>query len=124
MIGIDMVEIARITALKERFGDRALRRFMSDEEIGVFGAKIESVAGLWAAKEAVSKALGAGIGAKLNFHDITIIKSEEGAPIAVLSPRAAKRFGIDRLSTSITHEKGYAIAVALALALAASPPAN
>jgi holo-[acyl-carrier protein] synthase len=113
MIGVDIVEIARIAALKERFGERALRRFLSEREIAVFGGRIESLAGLWAAKEAVSKALGVGIGAKLNFHDITIDKNGEGAPIALLSLNAAKRFGIDSLSVSIAHEKTHAIAVAI-----------
>ncbi|MDR2638902.1 MAG: holo-ACP synthase [Helicobacteraceae bacterium] len=113
MIGVDMIEIRRIAALKERFGERALRRFLSQEEIAVFGGRIESLAGLWAAKEAVSKALGVGIGAKLGFHDITIAKNGEGAPVALLSSRASKRFGAYKLPVSITHEKNYAIAVAL-----------
>ncbi|MDR1451031.1 MAG: holo-ACP synthase [Helicobacteraceae bacterium] len=115
MIGVDLVEIKRIAELKERFGVRALKRFLSEEEIASFGARAESVAGLWAAKEAVSKALGVGIGARLSFHDITIAKNKEGAPTALLSSRAAKRFGIDRLSVSITHEKTHAIAVAIKL---------
>ncbi|MDR0665456.1 MAG: holo-ACP synthase [Helicobacteraceae bacterium] len=113
MIGVDLIEIGRIAELKKRFGDRALKRFLSEAEIASCGDRPESVAGLWAAKEAVSKALGVGIGAKLGFLDIVIVKNKEGAPTAILSSRAAKRFGIVKLQVSISHEKKYAIAVAL-----------
>ncbi|MDR2033371.1 MAG: holo-ACP synthase [Helicobacteraceae bacterium] len=115
MIGVDLIDIRRIAALRQRFGDKALQRFMSDDEIARFGSRIESVAGVWAAKEAVSKALGCGICGDLGFHDIAIGKDEMGAPYAVLSDQAAKRFGVSSLSVSITHEKTHAAAVALAL---------
>ena len=112
MIGLDLVAIDRIARLVDRHGEAALERFLNPEEIAATKT-IESIAGLWAAKEAVSKALGCGIGAKLGFHDITIRKNTEGAPAAFLSDKAATLHGVKSLALSITHEKTHAAAVAL-----------
>ncbi|MDR3347457.1 MAG: holo-ACP synthase [Helicobacteraceae bacterium] len=114
MIGIDLIEIARIAQFADRYGASGLKRFLNDNEF-TRAKKAETIAGIWAAKEAVAKALGCGIGGELGFHDITIEKSANGAPRAVLSPKAATRHGIKRLALSITHEKRYAVAVAMRL---------
>jgi len=110
MIGIDLVKITRIEGLIERHGDRALTRFLSDDEIALV-RRPHTAAGFWAAKEACAKALGCGIGAECAFHDIRISKSDKGAPLLELSPAVQERFNITDTSLSITHDGDYAIAV-------------
>jgi holo-[acyl-carrier protein] synthase len=112
MIGIDIVKVERIARLIERFGDHALRRFLSENEIREVD-NVCSIAGLWAAKEAVGKALGCGICARLGFLDIDIKWDAFGAPKAYLSEKTARFFNTETVEISISHEKEYAIAVAV-----------
>ena len=109
-IGTDIVQIARIEKSLEKFGNTFKRKFLNESEISR-AKKTESIAGLWAAKEAISKALGCGIGAELSFHDITISKSEKGTPSFTLSPSAQKIHTIKNSSLSISHDGGFAIAI-------------
>ena len=111
-IGTDIVQIQRIEKSLAKYGDTFKKRFLSEEEIQS-AKKVESIAGYWAGKEAISKALGCGIGAKLSFHDIRISKSPLGAPIFVLSTKAQKIHQITESSLSISHDGGFAIAVAV-----------
>jgi len=111
MIGIDTVKISRIERLKERFGDKALKRFLDDEEIKLASSST-SHAGYWAAKEAISKALGVGISEKCSFFDIKLHKDEKKAPYFTLSKHIINEFKITDTSLSITHDGEYAIAVA------------
>lgn len=110
MIGVDLVKIERIAGLIERRGDKALQRFLSDDEISLVKTP-QTAAGFWAAKEACAKALGCGIGAECGFHDIVIGKTPKGAPLLSLSDRVTATFGIKATSLSITHDGDYAIAV-------------
>jgi holo-[acyl-carrier protein] synthase len=111
MIGIDIVSIKRIERLIDKFGQKALDRFLSPKEIELSKGKVNSIAGYWATKEAISKALGVGIGSQLNFHDIHLSKTKRGAPKFKLSKRAGETFDIKESSLSITHDGGFAIAV-------------
>ncbi len=111
MIGVDLVSIARIERFLERFGDKALARFLTNDEIANV-KRVESIAGLWAAKEAIAKALGCGIGSELGFHDIIISKTSKGAPTFRLTPQKEETFKIKDRSLSISHDGGFAIAVA------------
>jgi len=110
-IGTDIVQIGRIESAVEKFGNRFLDRFLTPEEIDTLSHRPESLAGYWAAKEAVAKALGCGIGNELGFHDIVLTKSNKGAPHFALSLEARKRFEIRDSSLSISHDGGFAIAV-------------
>lgn len=110
MIGIDLVKIDRIEAMQSRFGAKALKRFLSDDEIALVSGP-STAAGFWAAKEACAKALGCGIGGECGFHDISISKTARGAPCLSLSSMITERFGIADTSVSITHDGGFAIAV-------------
>lgn len=110
MIGIDLIKTDRMKRLMERFGDRALQKFLSDEEIKLV-KNYRTASGFWAAKEACSKALGCGIGHECGFHDIILSKSSKGAPQIALSPKVQNAFAITNLSVSITHDGDYAIAV-------------
>jgi holo-[acyl-carrier protein] synthase len=111
-IGTDIIQINRIEKSIEKFGNKFKEKFLTPQEIKN-AKKIESVAGLWAAKEAISKALGCGICANLTFHDIIISKNERGAPIFTLSQRVEKIHSIKESSLSISHDGGFAIAVAV-----------
>jgi holo-[acyl-carrier protein] synthase len=110
MIGIDLVNISRIEKMMERFGQKALKRFLNDTEI-LHVKNPKTAAGFWAAKEACSKALGTGIGSECGFHDICISKNTKGAPYITLSKTLINTFNITDISLSITHEGSYAIAV-------------
>ncbi len=110
MIGIDIVVISRIENLINKFGNKALKRFLSDKEILLVKSP-STAAGFWAAKEAASKAIGTGIGAKCGFHDIKISKTKSNAPKVKYKKYIRKRFKIKSSSLSITHDGGFAIAV-------------
>ena len=111
MLGIDIVRIARIEQLLQRHPRRALERFLCPEEIAL-ARTAQSVAGFYAAKEAVSKALGSGIGPACGFHDIRIHKAPGGAPYFTLTRSIVERYEITETALSITHDGAYAIAVA------------
>ena len=108
-IGVDIVDIRRIekALLKENFKSRIL----NESEIQLF-RKSESIAGVFAAKEAASKALGLGFARGISFLDFEVLKDEAGKPFMALSGKAMQRF-IDisarNILISIAHEKDYAI---------------
>ncbi|MCX6051170.1 MAG: holo-ACP synthase [Campylobacterales bacterium] len=110
MIGIDLIKTSRMNRLIERFGDKALQKFLSHDEI-LLVKNYKTAAGFWATKEAFSKAIGVGIGSECSFHDITIYKTPKGAPKLKLSQKVMEQFNIKDTSLSITHDGDYAIAV-------------
>ncbi|WP_331773872.1 holo-ACP synthase [Sulfurospirillum sp. 1612] len=112
MIGIDCVNIDRIKKFQERFGNKALEKFLDHDEIK-FAKSIETIAGFWAAKEAISKALGVGISKECGFFDIKLYKNEKNKPSFLLSRRLIQTYAITDVDLSITHDKGFAIAVAI-----------
>jgi holo-[acyl-carrier protein] synthase len=111
-IGTDIVQIERIKTMIDKYGIKFQQRFLTDSEIDA-SRKVESLAGLWAAKEAIAKALGCGIGSELAFHDIIISKDKKGAPYFELTPEAQKRHPLQTSSLSISHDGGFAIAIAV-----------
>lgn len=111
MIGIDIVSIERITRFKERFGDKALNKFLSADEILLVKSDA-TLAGFFAAKEAISKALGCGISQQCGFFDIRLYKDTLGAPYFTLSKHLIETYEICDTALSITHDNGFAIAVA------------
>lgn len=110
MIGIDLIKLDRMERFLERFGDRGLHKFLSENEISLI-KNPRTAAGFWAAKEACAKALGCGIGSECGFHDIIISKTAKGSPVLSLSQRVSDHFKIIDTSVSITHDGEYAIAV-------------
>lgn len=110
MIGIDLTLINRIEKMIERFGQKALEKFLSPDEIQLV-KKPATAAGFWAAKEAASKALKTGIGKECSFFDIELSKNKKGAPLINFSPKVKENFHIIDASVSITHDGGMAIAV-------------
>ncbi len=117
MIGIDIVKISRIDALLKN--DKFLKRIFNRLEIEQLGTQINNeqrIAGSFAAKEAVSKVFGTGIG-KLSFKDIIILRDQKGKPYCVLSEKGrqiADKYGLMDFEISISHEKEYAVAIAKA----------
>jgi len=109
-IGTDIIQIKRVEKSLGKFGEKFKTKFLNESEIQ-FVKRTESVAGFWAAKEAIAKALGCGIGAELSFHDIMINKDHKGAPHFVLTKEAQKIHKIEKSSLSISHDGGFAIAV-------------
>jgi holo-[acyl-carrier protein] synthase len=121
MIGIDVVSIERISKLHERFGDKALLKYLSSEE-RLLVKNDATAAGFYAAKEAISKALGLGISRTCGFMDIKLYKDEKNAPYFTLSKHLIDAFEITDMSLSITHDHGFAIAVAFIEGKAVSKP--
>ena len=110
-IGVDLCEIARMQAWLDE--GRSLRRLFTEEEQAYIASKgataAQTMAGLFAAKEAVLKALGTGM--TIPMTDIHIFHTELGQPIVTLSGKAADMGG--RVHLSITHEGGMAAAFAV-----------
>lgn len=115
-IGCDITGCARIRAAAEKHGQAFLNHLLTPREQAESRGKISYYAGRWAAKEALSKALGCGIGAGCSFTDIEILDNAAGRPEAVLSGAAletANRLGAARVHVSISHEQEYAVATAV-----------
>jgi holo-[acyl-carrier protein] synthase len=110
MIGIDLIKTSRMQNMMEKFGKKALQRFLCEDEIALV-KNYKNAAGFWAIKEATSKALGTGIGKECSFKDIVIYKTYKGAPKIELSQRILNDFNIRDTSVSVTHDGDYAIAV-------------
>ncbi|GAB4504373.1 MAG: holo-ACP synthase [Anaerolineales bacterium] len=115
--GIDLLEIQRIRDALARHGERFLERVYTPAEVNLCGGRAESLAGRFAAKEAVSKALGCGIG-EVGWKEIEILADEKKAPILHLHGAAAQKaetLGLAHWSVSISHSRDYAIAMAVAM---------
>ena len=112
-IGNDITECKRIQNAVEARGKAFLDHFLTLREQAESGGRISYYAGRWAAKEALSKALGCGIGEHCAFTDIEIINNPAGKPEAVLSGKAeltARSLNVTAIHLSISHEKQYAVA--------------
>ena len=111
-IGVDIVEIERIRSLYGKYGEHFLRRILTDAETVQCLAKPDpaaSLAGRFAAKEAVSKALGTGISHGLSWHSIEVLNDESGKPLATVR-LAGKEF---TAKLSISHDRHSAVAMAV-----------
>ncbi len=110
--GVDAAGIPRVAAALERWGQRFLDRVYTPAEQAYCRGRVESLAGRFAAKEAVSKALGTGI-QRLRWRDIEILPDRRGRPTIYLYGKArarAEHIGAVWLSVSITHTDDLAIA--------------
>lgn len=118
-IGIDIVEIHRIKDIMQK-NPRFLDKIFTENEIKYFkskGFKAETIAGNFAAKEAVSKSIGTGI-RNFNFSDIEVIRDEIGKPI-VKTYNNLRQICIDynvlEIKVSISHGRDYAVANAMTI---------
>ncbi len=113
-LGIDIIRVSRIKDSLERFGDRFTRRVLTPTEMAYVRGRPETMAGRWAAKEAVSKVLGLGVRG-IGWRDIEVERLPTGQPAVKLHGRAARRaeqLGMGRIALSISHESEFAVAIA------------
>ncbi len=120
-IGVDIVETARIDASVARQGERFLQRVFTESEQG-YCSKMNvpgpHYAARFAAKEAVSKAFGTGIGSGFGWLDIEVRRKASGEPFIVLHGGAAElaqRLGISDVLLTLSHSEHYAVANAIAV---------
>ncbi len=114
--GVDLIEISRVSEVIARHGKHYLERIYTSAELEQCGKNIESLAGRFAAKEAVAKALGTGIG-DVTWKEIEILGDEQNAPVLSLRGAAeqkAKELGLTEWSLSISHSQSHAVAIAVA----------
>jgi holo-[acyl-carrier protein] synthase len=114
--GIDVVEVPRVAAAIERFGQRFLERIYTQGEIRYCEAKanrVERYAARFAAKEAAMKALGTGWNRGVRWRDIEVRRQPGGRPTLVFSGKAAEfaaGLGATNAALSLTHTAAEAIA--------------
>lgn len=117
--GVDIVQISRIEDILDKKEESFLNRIFTKNEILYInsrGSQARTIAGLYASKEAVSKALGTGIG-QVSFADIEISHDNRGKPYVSISHEKDKLLtdlGISKFDLSISHDGDYAIAFVIA----------
>lgn len=115
-VGNDIVEIERIRDSIQDHGSRFLERIFTEKERSYCLKHKDSAphfAARFSAKEAVSKALGVGLGEQVSWQDIEIINDEKGKPQVFLSARIKTSFNTPKILLSISHCKLYVTAVAI-----------
>jgi holo-[acyl-carrier protein] synthase len=115
--GVDLIEIARIEEVVSRHGKHYLERIYTPAELELCGKRAESLAGRFAAKEAVAKALGCGIG-DVDWKEIEILGDDQNAPVLQLKGKAAQKAYELRLtnwSVSISHDQSQVVAFVVAI---------
>ena len=118
-VGIDLIEVARIASSFEKFGERFVNRILLPDEIAYCLSHRKPapfLAARFAAKEAIFKAFGTGIGAALGWQDLEIRRKESGEPFVVLHGKGRDLFearGAKSLHISLTHTENYAAATAI-----------
>jgi holo-[acyl-carrier protein] synthase len=119
-IGTDLVEVRRIQQSLDKFGERFVKKVLTAEELQQFAeAKFPGsfLAKRFAAKEAVAKVLGTGMRAGVHFTNIAVTHDAAGKPMVCLSAAAqtrAAQLGVDHWHLSITDERQFALAFAVA----------
>ena len=115
--GIDLIEVDRLESVIRRYGERFLNRVYTSREVMEVGFNPTSLAARFAAKEAVSKALGTGIGV-VAWQEIEILRGSEREPILHLHGNAAalaQQIGLNKWSLSLSHTHLHAIALVVAI---------
>jgi holo-[acyl-carrier protein] synthase len=116
-IGIDLVDISRVERMIEAYGDRFAHRVLAASERDGYAASARRawfLASRFAAKEALSKALGTGLRYPVTLHAISVVSDAAGRPELTFHgplPDYLRTVGVERTHLSITHEKGLACAM-------------
>ena len=119
--GIDIVETERIEDSLNRFGERFLKRVFLPDEIAYANSMrfpALHLAARFAAKEAISKAFGTGIGKQLGWQDVEIRRKQSGEPYVVLHGKGvelARCRRVGQVLVSLSHCKAYSAASAILL---------
>jgi holo-[acyl-carrier protein] synthase len=114
--GIDVVELARFRALYEKWGERLVRRVFTEAEAARARGRPDELAARFAAKEAISKALGTGIRG-VGWREMEVLSNRRGKPYVRLHGAAAARaaaLGLTSWSVSLTHSDTVAMAMVVA----------
>jgi len=118
-IGTDLIELDRVARLYFEYGDRLLHRLFTPEERSYFAAwadPVPRIAGRFAAKEAVMKALGTGWSDGVRWRDIEVARHPSGKPVVKLHGEARRIFsslGASEIHCTITHSKDHAMAMVI-----------
>jgi len=119
--GVDLIEIARVERVLSRHKERFLKRVFTPKEIAYCRGRASEFAARFAAKEAVSKALGVGMRVLapdgIYWKDVEVIGDRRGKPLIRLSGRAAERsdeLGLTEWAVSLSHDREHAIALVVA----------
>ena len=115
--GVDLIELERIERAIRHYGARFLERVFTPRELAEVGENTASLAARFAAKEAVAKALGTGIG-DVGWQEIEILRGPARQPNLHLSGRAAAladQLALNTWSLSLTHSQSQAIALVVAI---------
>jgi holo-[acyl-carrier protein] synthase len=115
-VGVDLIEISRIEAMVERYGDRFLERVYTEGELAYAAGRLSALAARWAAKEAAAKALGTGIG-QVAFRELEVVCDAQGKPELWLHGNAARlaaRLNLGQFALSLSHTADYALAFVVA----------
>ena len=123
-VGVDLIAVPRVERALERHGERFLRRVFTPAEVIYSRGRAPELAARFAAKEAVSKALGVGMRILatdgVEWHEVEVLGDWRGRPEVYLHGRAAQRaaqLGLTRWAVSLSHEREYAIAFVVATGL-------
>lgn len=115
-VGVDIVEISRVEAVLERFGERFLQRIYTPAEQALCRGRAPELAARFAAKEAAMKALGTGRRG-VGWREIEVLSDRRGRPLLFLYGRAKARaaeLGLQRFAVSLSHERHLAVATVVA----------
>ena len=116
-VGVDIIEIARVDAAIRRWGERFLKRIYTPSEVVYCRGRVPELAVRFAAKEAVSKALGTGIFG-LSWTEIEVEADRRGKPLIRLHGRASARaedLGLTEFAVSLSHSDDNAVAFVVAM---------
>ncbi|MDH7487385.1 MAG: holo-ACP synthase [Anaerolineae bacterium] len=118
-VGVDIVELARIERAVRRHGDRFLRRVYTEAELAYCRGDVGRLAARWAAKEAISKALGTGWRG-IEWYELEVIREPSGQPQVALHGRAkaiAEELGLTQWALSLSHSQTCAVAFVIVTAM-------
>jgi len=116
-VGVDLVEVSRVEASATRYGPRFYDRVFTPQEQAYCAGHAARLAGRFAIKEAVGKALGTGIG-DVRWTDIEVVCDARGRPTLVLhdaAQRLAVELGLSDWAISLSHTETHAIGFVVAL---------
>lgn len=120
-VGVDIVELDRVQRAVERYGERFLRRIYTAEELARYRDRLPELAARFAAKEAVSKALGVGLNhistEGIGWHEVEVLPDPLGKPLVSLTGRAhelAESQSLRQWAISLSHGRDHAVAFVVA----------
>jgi len=122
VVGVDLIEVPRVEQAIARYGDRFLERVFTSTELFYTRGRVPELAVRFAAKEAVSKALGVGMRMLspygIGWREVEVLGDLRGRPAVILRGRAAEiaaGLGVREWAVSLSHTKEYAVAFVVAM---------